>query len=384
MTPTEQQCNRICGKQKSAAEAADCSIDDDVDCLERCRVAAAGCSTNALTALANCVANLPDSKFECGSGSAVPSGDACASEQNSFANSCHAGPSGGAGAGSTGGSSSGSGGGSAAGSGGNGAASTGGSGGTNATGGTGAAAGTNATGGSDATGGSGGSGGSNATGGTGGSNAAGGSGGSNATGGTGGSNATGGSGGNATGGSGGTGGGGVGIQCTNPGTGATAYCQGKVLKGVPLVVSDNFSPDGYMNDVGGVTMTPSCAARAPGSPAGACYTADYVPTVADSWGGVAWRVGSAWEGPGHCIFAGAKKIGFYARGQVGGESVQFGSMDLSCSEVTLTTSWTYYEVSLAGVDFNESAANGGVGVGFFWAASGPTKRFYIDDIRWLP
>jgi len=174
---------------------------------------------------------------------------------------------------------------------------------------------------------------------------------------------------------------------------------------LPLYVSDQFIPSGFMNDPTGISLSSGangsaqCPTRAPNA-GGDCFVVSWTSTGA-AWAGVYWQYPSNNWGtePGLPIAPGAKQITFYARGDVGGEVVQFkagGINDPVSSTVgtygdgfavssaveTLTTSWQPYTISLQGTAY----ASGVLG-GFCWVASAvdggnSSIKFYVDDVQW--
>jgi hypothetical protein len=131
-----------------------------------------------------------------------------------------------------------------------------------------------------------------------------------------------------------------------------------------------------------------------------------------NWGGYLFNVGVLPKGQteplvndgrynaGHDL-RGAEKLSFYARGEQGGERVEFFLGGLGYSEtgtamyaypdstkkvslgyVTLTKAWKRYEISLKGVNLKRIAA------GFGWVSNNLNNsgrsvvRFFVDDIRY--
>jgi hypothetical protein len=134
---------------------------------------------------------------------------------------------------------------------------------------------------------------------------------------------------------------------------------------------------------------------------GACYTISWTPTPLagqkSAWVGVYWQYPSNNWGakPGKSVASGASKVTFSAAGAAGGEQVQFivggvntsgGNASLPYADTftahtaaTLTTSWTSYEVSLAGDSYSSVIG------AFAWSittSSTTPITFYIDDIEW--
>ena len=101
---------------------------------------------------------------------------------------------------------------------------------------------------------------------------------------------------------------------------------------LPFLVSDEFTPSGYMGDGSGhgvITMhvdDPSCHIRTPDS-GGSCFRFDYRPPIAGSvgWGGVYFQAPpNNWGSqPGKRIAPGAKQLRLKAAGVQGGELATF-------------------------------------------------------------
>jgi hypothetical protein len=168
-----------------------------------------------------------------------------------------------------------------------------------------------------------------------------------------------------------------------------------------------FVPSGFMGDspadFNSIKMSSDsslCIPRQPGAQ-GSCYTISWTPTLLagakSAWVGVYWQYPSNNWGakPGKAIAPGASKVTFTAAGAAGGEQVEFlvggvnttgGTAGLTYADTftanvqaTLTTSWTRYEVSLAGDTYASVIG------GFAWSittSSTTPVTFYIDDIEW--
>jgi hypothetical protein len=120
-----------------------------------------------------------------------------------------------------------------------------------------------------------------------------------------------------------------------------------------------------------------------------CIKLDY--RDADQWGGMVWQnPESDWgDKPGGFDLTGAKKLTFWARGEEGGERVDFtyGGIrdnkpfhDTSEAKlgVTLTKEWSQYAIDLANKDLSR------IKTGFGWSVRGDGKpiTFYLDDIQY--
>ena len=170
----------------------------------------------------------------------------------------------------------------------------------------------------------------------------------------------------------------------------------------PLNIGDVFIPAGYMGCPEGIDVN----ANFTGNPySGAnCYRIAFQRNCAAGWAGVYWTNrtygnGANWgEDKGDDLSsAGYTKVTFWARGEKGGETVEFGSGGINTSDlpnkdsynktyateakggrtVTLTKEWKQYTIDLTGK--NLSSVIGG----FFWSANwsaNPGLIFYLDDI----
>jgi hypothetical protein len=109
------------------------------------------------------------------------------------------------------------------------------------------------------------------------------------------------------------------------------------------------------------------------------------------WGGMVWQSPeSDWgDKPGGYNLTGASKLTFWARGEDGGEKVDFSNggihkdkpfFDTSEAKVSvvLTKDWKQYSINLTGKDLSC------IKTGFGWSLRGAGKpvTFYLDDIRY--
>ena len=149
-----------------------------------------------------------------------------------------------------------------------------------------------------------------------------------------------------------------------------------------------YIPAGYMGNTGAIKMDPAFATNPHSGKT--CVQAMY--TAGDSWGGVVWQnPDNNWgEKPGGWNLTGAKALTFWARGDKGGEKINFsfgligkdkpysdtasGKMD----GVVLSKDWTKYTIDLTGKDMSR------IVTGFCWvvAGMGQGEVFYLDDIRY--
>jgi hypothetical protein len=110
-----------------------------------------------------------------------------------------------------------------------------------------------------------------------------------------------------------------------------------------------------------------------------------------NWGGLAWQnPENDWgDKPGGFNLTGAKKLTFWARGEEGGEKVDFSYGGIHRDKpfydssdgkigVQLTTEWKQYAIDLTGKDLSC------IKTGFGWSVGGAGKpvTFYLDDIQY--
>ncbi len=90
------------------------------------------------------------------------------------------------------------------------------------------------------------------------------------------------------------------------------------------------------------------------------------------------------------VLTGAKKVTFWARGEKGGETVDFKFGILGrekkffdtgkggLEKVTLTRDWKQYEITVGNQELTR------IKTGFVWnlASSGQPITFYLDDVQW--
>ena len=149
-----------------------------------------------------------------------------------------------------------------------------------------------------------------------------------------------------------------------------------------------YIPAGWMGDTKSIKVDPAC----PTDPhAGkTCLRCDFMASA--GWGGVVWQnpPGDWGDRAGGYDLTGARKISFWARGEAGGEVVnfEFGSIAApkkfhdtgkgSLPKVTLTPEWKKYEIPVTAPDLTR------IKTGFIWtlASPGHPVTFYLDDIQW--
>jgi hypothetical protein len=120
-----------------------------------------------------------------------------------------------------------------------------------------------------------------------------------------------------------------------------------------------------------------------------CMKAQY--TAGDNFAGIVWQdPPNDWgDVPGGRDLSGAKKLSFWARGEKGGEKVEFkygvlpadkkfADSSSGATTVELTKDWKQYEIDLAGKDLSK------IKTGFCWvvAGQGEPVTFYLDDVEY--
>jgi hypothetical protein len=151
--------------------------------------------------------------------------------------------------------------------------------------------------------------------------------------------------------------------------------------------STPYAASGWMGNAGAIGFNDRCTDN-PHSGV-ACIKLDY--KAADNWGGIAWQdPPNDWgdKDGGHNL-TGATKLTFWARGQAGGEKVDFyfGAIkppkpfydtDTGKISTTLTTDWKQYTIDLTGKNLTR------IKIGFGWslAGQGHPVTFYLDNIQY--
>jgi hypothetical protein len=162
---------------------------------------------------------------------------------------------------------------------------------------------------------------------------------------------------------------------------------------LPLVIfgpsqSDTpYIPSGWLGNYAAVGYAGDCAVN-PHS-GRTCIKLDYHET--NNWGGIVWQSpANDWgDKPGGFNLTGAKKLTFWARGETGGELVDFSYGGIRNDKpfydtsdgtlaVKLTTDWKQYAIELTGKDLSR------IKTGFGWSLRGAGKpvTFYLDDIQY--
>ena len=152
----------------------------------------------------------------------------------------------------------------------------------------------------------------------------------------------------------------------------------------------NFALSGYMGDVADVRISGSYSnLHVEGYPT---LKVVYGGEGLMGWGGVVWQnPANNWgEFDGGYNLTKAKKLSFWARGDKGGEIVEFkiggtaanypDSDNLSSGDITLSDRWTRYALDLSRADLAYISAGFGFVLKQDMNPDGCT--FYIDDVRY--
>lgn len=148
-----------------------------------------------------------------------------------------------------------------------------------------------------------------------------------------------------------------------------------------------WAPSGWMGNHEGLSMDPG-SRESPHS-GDTCLKFHYQAT--QDWVGVAWQdPPNNWGGlPGGYDLSGAKQLSFWARGEYGGEMVDFGvglasdaalypdTVSAQLKGVKLSSDWKRYRISLKGQDLTR------VRTPFYFTLVGRGRSItlYLDDIR---
>ncbi|MCX6170650.1 MAG: hypothetical protein NTX65_15015 [Ignavibacteriales bacterium] len=160
----------------------------------------------------------------------------------------------------------------------------------------------------------------------------------------------------------------------------------------PIKLTDLFYPSGFMGDQDDVRLN----ARFTGTShtGNSCIQISYSAKSSNNegWAGIYWQYpdGNWGDSEEARDLTGAEKLTFWARGQQGGEKVEFKTGGIngkhkdsmkgpySTDVLTLTTGWEKYTINLKGKDLSHVIG------GFCWVASADLNHkgctIYIDDI----
>jgi hypothetical protein len=162
---------------------------------------------------------------------------------------------------------------------------------------------------------------------------------------------------------------------------------------LPLVVFGDeqndppYAPSGWIGNHSAVKYTPDWTENP--HTGKTCLKLEYHDS--SGWGGITWQSPpNDWgDNPGGRNLTGAKKLTFWARGDEGGEKVDFSFGGIRSDKpfpdtadgkvsVELTKDWQPYSIDLSGKDLSCIKS------GFGWSVRGVSKpvTFYLDDIRY--
>ena len=152
-------------------------------------------------------------------------------------------------------------------------------------------------------------------------------------------------------------------------------------------VSSKFYPSGWMGNTGAMKTNDGCTEN-PHS-GDVCLKVSYA--AKDNWAGIYWQdPPNDWgDKEGGVNLANATTLEFWARGEKGGEKVNFFVGGLTNKpfsdtgggkrEVTLKKTWTRYRIPLDGEDLSRIKT----AFGFNFGGQGQPFAFYLDDIRYI-
>ncbi|MBX2851401.1 MAG: hypothetical protein KTR15_06625 [Phycisphaeraceae bacterium] len=166
--------------------------------------------------------------------------------------------------------------------------------------------------------------------------------------------------------------------------------------GLPVVVFAEggekvpWIPAGYMGNTGAIKMDQGWTQNPKSGVS--CLKVFY--QAADEWGGVVWQdpINDWGDAAGGYDLTGATALEFWARGEAGGEILEFGFGVLGADKkyadsgsgqlkgVRLTDDWRKYRVEIGkDVDLQR------IKTGFYWSVAGQGRpvTFYLDDIRYV-
>lgn len=159
--------------------------------------------------------------------------------------------------------------------------------------------------------------------------------------------------------------------------------------------SDNsFAPSGWMGDYADLTLTMDSAENPHSGKTCIKITYNNRASNGARWAGIYWQnPANNWGNVAAAGFdlTGATKLTFWARGERGGENIEFfkvggiqgehgDSAEANIGPVVLTTEWTQYTIDLSGKNLSHIIG------GFAWSTNLSLNplgcTFYLDDIRY--
>lgn len=149
-----------------------------------------------------------------------------------------------------------------------------------------------------------------------------------------------------------------------------------------------YIPAGWMGRTDAIAVDGQC--RDEPHTGATCMKVDY--TAPDGWAGASWQSseGDWGDRPGGLDLTGARRLTLWARGEKGGEKVEFklgilgadkafpDSASAGLGTVSLTQEWQQYTIPLQGRDLSC------IKTGFVWvvAGQGGPLTFYLDDVQY--
>lgn len=175
------------------------------------------------------------------------------------------------------------------------------------------------------------------------------------------------------------------------GAGGEPYCETQVSTPLPLTLSEQFVPSGYLNTshLEFAWKDEECVSR-PSGAVGRCEVFEWLPETLE-WVGVVWQhPANNWTEPGLCIAKGAQSVTLKARGNTNGIQATFSAAGAEAGGPSqlLTTAWQTFVIDLSGIDYNGYNPAGGVNTGLMMVierdlADKTAKKVYVDDVRWI-
>jgi hypothetical protein len=158
-----------------------------------------------------------------------------------------------------------------------------------------------------------------------------------------------------------------------------------------LARDNHYIPSGWMGDYGAIRVKSAWKENPHSGQTSMRWTYSGEPTQGAGWAGVFWQnPANNWgKVKGGYDLSGATKLTFWARGEKGGEIVEFkiggimgdysDTTEVSTGPVSLTKEWKQYVIDLKGEDLSYISG------GFCWVVSQVDVpeggiTFYLDDI----
>jgi hypothetical protein len=152
----------------------------------------------------------------------------------------------------------------------------------------------------------------------------------------------------------------------------------------------NFAPSGFMGDINDIKLAGSYKVELPkGYP---CLKLAYTPAGKNGWIGIKWQnPPNNWgKMDGGYNLSAAKKLTFCAKGEKGGEVVEFllggilseypDTANLTAGDITLDKEWTMYIIDLSRADLSYISG------GFCFVVTKDNNpqgcTFYLDNIKY--